>query len=265
MRKVSVIMAVYNGEKTLKKSIDSILEQTYKNIEIIICNDASTDSTRDILADYYIKNPNKFVIIENTSNMKLPYSLNRCIDASSGDYIARMDADDTCSPDRFELQVNILNSNIDISVVGTNIITTDEYGEMKELKSVEYPEADILRTRVPFYHATIMMRRFIYLQLNGYTVSKRTERGQDVDLWFRFFDKGFKGINIPIPLYFVTQSYDDVKRRKFKYSFYVFLTLIKGYKLLKYPMWSYIFTLKPIMVGLLPKKVVHFYHRRVRR
>ena len=90
---VSIIMGVYNAEKTMQDSIDSILQQTYTKWEFIICDDGSTDNTYSELQKKY-EGDDRFVIIKNEENSGLPFTLNHCIKHCSGDYIARMDADD---------------------------------------------------------------------------------------------------------------------------------------------------------------------------
>lgn len=99
---ISVLMPVYNGEKFLKESIDSILNQTYDNFEFIIINDGSTDATEEIVFSY---SDNRIIYIKNEINLKLIKTLNKGIDLAKGRYIARMDADDISHPDRFKIQL----------------------------------------------------------------------------------------------------------------------------------------------------------------
>ena len=113
---VSVIMSCYNSEKTLKSSIESILNQTYKNIEFLIINDASTDTTFEILKSYQVEN-NKIKIFSNNLNIGLTKSLNLLIKNSSGEFIARHDADDISYKNRIEEQVFEMEKfNLDFSV-----------------------------------------------------------------------------------------------------------------------------------------------------
>ena len=97
-------MATYNCAETVAQSIESVLDQTYDNIEFIICDDGSSDATFEILKTYKSKFPDKIVLIKNKENMKLPYTLNHCLKYVTGDYVARMDADDLSKPNRFEVQ-----------------------------------------------------------------------------------------------------------------------------------------------------------------
>ena len=112
---VSVIMSCYNSENTLKSSIESILNQTYKNIEFLIINDASTDTTFEILKNYQVEN-NKIKIFSNNHNIGLTKSLNLLIKNSSGEFIARQDADDISYKNRIEKQVFEMEKfNLDFS------------------------------------------------------------------------------------------------------------------------------------------------------
>ena len=110
MPKVSVIMGVHNGEKTLSRAIDSILNQTFSDFELIICDDFSTDATYKIMKSYALKD-NRIIILKNERNLGLAASLNKCINISKGEYIARMDDDDISYSERFCRQVDFLDHN----------------------------------------------------------------------------------------------------------------------------------------------------------
>ena len=94
---VTVLMPVYNAEKYLSEAIDSILAQTYKNIEFLIINDGSTDRSESIIWDYQSRN-SKIVYVKNETNMKLIATLNKGVKMANGKYIVRMDADDISKP-----------------------------------------------------------------------------------------------------------------------------------------------------------------------
>ena len=254
MKKISILMAVFNAEDTLDQAIESILKQTYKNWQFIICDDCSTDGTYDKLLQYQQQYPDKFIIIKNEKNSKLAYSLNHCLQYADGEYIARMDADDISLPERFARQVEYLDENPHIAVVGTSMIRFDENGDFGELKSYQNPDKYILKTAVPYFHATIMMRKEVMEKIGGYTVAKRTERGQDLDLWFKFYANGFEGANIADGLYKVREDSAAIKRRKFKYSIYCSQTMLIGFKLLKFPFRWKIYAIKPVLSHFIPYK-----------
>ena len=106
----SVIVPIYNIEKYIRRCIDSVLCQSFNDFELIIINDCSTDGTSEIL-DKYAKADERVKVHTNEVNLRLPSSLNKAISLSKGKYIARMDADDICLPDRLQKQYEFMEEN----------------------------------------------------------------------------------------------------------------------------------------------------------
>lgn len=119
---VSVIMSVYNGEAYLAEAIESIINQTFQNWELIVINDCSTDSTAQILADFAQKDA-RVKVHPNEVNLRLPTSLNKAISLCNGKYIARMDADDISLPGRLEKQYKFMEENPDVSLLSCRFMT----------------------------------------------------------------------------------------------------------------------------------------------
>ena len=183
MSKVSVIMSVYNGEKYLKIAIESILNQTFENFEFIIINDGSTDKTEDILQAY---DDLRIKIINNGKNIGLTKSLNKGLKLAKGEYIARMDADDISMPGRLERELEFLDKNPVVGLVGTYYLMINRKGNvlhtMKRLtESMELKEK-LLRSN-QFCHGSVMFRAECIKNLGSY----REELGpvEDYDLWLR--------------------------------------------------------------------------------
>lgn len=259
---ISIIMGVYNCESTVSQAIESIIDQTYTNWEFIICDDCSTDGTYKIINEYRMKYPEKIMILKNTSNSKLAFTLNRCLSISKGEYIARMDGDDISKPRRLEEQFNFLSKNRNISLVGTAMQRFDNFGMADVLIPINNPNKYSLRKATPFYHATILTYKNVYDSVGGYTVAKRTERAQDYDLWFKFFNAGFEGANLQKPLYLVREDLDAIKRRSFKVLYNGYKTTLVGYKLLKFPLRWYFFTFFRVVVkSLIPSKIMYKYRQ----
>ena len=259
---ISVIMAVYNCENTIREAIDSILMQTYDNWKFIICNDCSTDQTQSILEEYRDRFPDKFVILKNEKNMHLAYSLNQCLKYATGRYVARMDGDDRSAPDRFEIQVAFLQEHPEYDLVGTSMRRFNEDGLADTVDKPEFVDKYTMRTVVPFNHATIMTYPTVYEALGGYTVSERTNRAQDYDLWFRFFHAGFSGYNIQEPLYFVREDMNAIKRRTFKVRWNAYKTTRIGFRLLGFPRrWLIKPLLTVFLKSIVPYKAVYFYRK----
>ncbi len=259
--KISVIMAVYNAEATLKDAVDSILNQTYENFEFIICDDASADNSFQILEEY-ARQDERIVLIQNEKNSRLSFSLNHCLKYATGEYVARMDADDISLPDRFEKQIKFLKDNPEIDLVGTAMERFNEEGTIDVVSKPEKLDKYYMRKGIPFNHATIMTYKKMYDTVNGYTVSERTKRAQDFDLWFRFFAAGFNGANLPEALYRVREDAAAIRRRTFSVRWNAIKTRYIGYKMLGFPIrWWIIPSIIEILKGLLPYKLIDMYRK----
>lgn len=257
--KISVVMGIYNCENTLGEAIDSILSQTYTNWELIMCDDASTDDTYYVADEYRKRFPDKIILLRNDQNMRLSYTLNRCLKYASGTYIARMDADDLSVPERFEKQVKFLKQNSCIDLVGTAMQRFNQNGYADIDYKLEFPDLYSMKNGTIFNHATIITYKKVYDALNGYTVSNRTTRGQDYDLWFRFLYEGFTGANLGEPLYLVREDLSAVKRRTLKTRWNSYKTTLFGYKLLQYPKIWYIKPTIQLFKCFIPPRFILIY------
>lgn len=262
MPKVSVIMGIFNVANTLSEALDSLLCQTYQDFEIILCDDGSTDNTLAVAQSYQDQYPEKIVLLQNKKNTGLNFTLNKCLEAATGKYIARMDGDDLCSPTRFEKQVAFLDSHPGIAIVSTAMTHFDENGTYRVSRLKEYPEKLDFVKENPFCHAPVMIWAEAYRAVGGYTVDKRMLRVEDVNLWFKLYAAGYKGHNIQEPLYMMRDDREASSRRKFKYRVNSTYTRIKGFQSLEMPFYYYPHTLRPILVGLLPKPIYNYLHRR---
>jgi len=258
MPKVSVIMGIYNTQniELLKKAIESILNQTYKDFEFIICDDGSTDSTYEIVKEL-TKSDSRVMLIKNEKNMGLAYSLNHCLSVASGEYIARMDADDISLLNRFEEQVKFLDYNKEYSLVGSCADLIDENSTTWGTRKVkEYPSKEDFLFGTCFIHPTIMIRKTILKEMNGYRVAPETKRAEDYDLFMRIYSKGYKGYNIQKVLYQYREDKLSYKRRSFKYRFGELKVRYEGFKLMGLLPKGYLYVLKPLIVGLIPQKIL---------
>jgi len=184
--KISVVMSVYNDEKYLREAIESILNQTFTDFEFIVVDDGSSDGSADIIKSY--KDPRiRFFKHENHG---LVYSLNRGIREGSGEYIARMDADDISLPQRLEKQVGFLEKHTDIGIVGTWAIKITEEGE--DIYIAQMPQSDLearelLAKSSPFFHGSVMFRRALFDSCGPYPEAMK--EWEDWILWHQFAAK----------------------------------------------------------------------------
>lgn len=259
--KISILMGIYNCADTLGEAIDSIINQTYTDWELILCDDCSTDSTYNVAREYKDKYPEKIILLKNETNSRLAFTLNRCLEAATGEFVARMDGDDKCVPERFEKQVAFLREHPDTVLVGTGMQRFYNDGSFGAV-AVCPPEPDRFTPHhngPSFNHATVMAYKKVFDTLGGYTVCPRTVRGQDRDLWFRFFAAGYKGRNMQEPLYLVREDVEAIKRRTFKDRWISFETEIYGYKLLHYPLHWYVMPVVRLSKALVPQKAQMLY------
>jgi len=207
MPRVSVVMSVYNGERFLRQAVDSILAQTFTDFEFVVVDDGSTDGTAEILKGY--TDPRLRMIRQE--NIGLIGSLNRAVDIASGDYIARMDADDISSPRRLDRQLEWLESKPGIAVLGTQAAEIDEAGDT--LRRHYYPVGSdaiakaLLRGATALCHGTVMFRRACFEKVGGYR--RPFEHAEDYDLWLRMIES-YEVENLTGVLYLKRLTLDSV-------------------------------------------------------
>lgn len=202
MNKVSVVIPCYNAEKYILFAVNSILNQTYKNIEIIIVDDCSKDNSLKILNS--IQN-SKIKIISLEKNEGYANALIRGISCASGTYIARMDADDISTTTRIEEQVNLLNNNPECAFVGTNrfrILPSGKgyiSGQKFSKPFIEQSWEDVIENKRIFVDPGNMFSIEKYKSVGGYRNYQRS--GMDVDLWLRLLEKFQPALVFTSPLY----------------------------------------------------------------
>ncbi|EJT6478055.1 glycosyltransferase family 2 protein [Clostridium perfringens] len=194
MDKISILMPTYNVEKYVEDAVNSILEQSYKNFELIIVDDCSSDNTYNILEKMAEKDE-RIKLYRNTENKKIAYTLNKALSYSKGNYIARMDGDDISEIDRLEKQINFLKKNHNIDLVGTGTISINENGE--ELNRTSYIESfeslkKIAMLSSPVLHIWLAKRE-VYDLLKGYREIPYVE---DYDFLLRMLSLNKKFSNI---------------------------------------------------------------------
>lgn len=254
---VSIIMGIYNipSKDILKKSIDSILNQTYKNIEFIIIDDGSTNETYN-WAKELIKDDNRVILKKNKKNLGLTKTLNVALKYATGNFIARMDGDDYCELNRIEKQVDFLVNNKEYSLVASNMNLFDEKGIWGERKNNEVIlKKDFLFTS-PIPHPTILTYKWCYEKVNGYKEKWYTSRNEDYDIFMRMYALGIKMFVMQEKLYFYREDKNCYSKRKYKYRICEFVVRLKGfYQLNLYPR-AILYVIKPLVVGVIPQKIL---------
>ncbi|HFU0505447.1 TPA: glycosyltransferase, partial [Vibrio parahaemolyticus] len=219
MSSLAVIMSVYRSDRLneLKLAFDSLFEQTYKAM-IFLCKDGElSDEVNAYL--HTLLDRDDVVILENENNIGLAKSLNRLIDLIQSDYkfefIARMDADDICRVERFELQINHFRHNEDIDLCGG---FCSEFGASFAISPKKLPLnhlelLDFSIGRCPLIHPTVMFRAKIFDDCS-IRYPENTTLTEDMALWFELLSKGYRFSNIPYILLDYRLNENTISRRQ---------------------------------------------------
>lgn len=220
IKDVSIILPIFKGCKDLKKNISSILNQSYRNYELIIIDDGADLDTQNILNAIKARYK-KVVLIKNKKNLGLPKSLNRAIKKSKFNLIFRMDADDFALKDRILEQIRFLKKNPNIDILGTGAI----YRTNDEQKKIFMPRTNknikkSLKRFNPIIHPSVCFKKKVFKKLKGY--DEKLLKCQDYDLWIRA-SKYFNFYNLPKPLIIYSKKKVDLRT-----IYYTLKVLIKN-------------------------------------
>lgn len=192
---ISVLMPAYNAEKYIAESVESVLMQDYENFELLIADDGSIDATVDIIQQF---KDSRIRLIQNEKNIGLTRTLNKLLDLAKGEYIARLDSDDIAIPGRFRSQIESMESDADLVLLGANAIFIDESSAViNNGRPYISPERDLSDVAIRwlmlfpenyFIHSSVMLRATV-LKDNGLRYDL-TQRAEDVDMWARVAEFG---------------------------------------------------------------------------
>ena len=191
---VTVLMAVYNGERFLRPTIESILAQSFEDFEFLIVDDGSTDGTIDVIRSY--KDPRIRLLI-NEENKGQTKSLNIGLWSASGKYIARTDAGDVSLPERLVKQVKYVHRNPEVSVLGTSAFRYNSYGKIIDIVHMPTSPQEMLQRAFfasPVIHVSVLMKREIVLDFGGY--DDQFPIFADYELWSKLLKNGYRIRNI---------------------------------------------------------------------
>ncbi len=256
---VSVIMATFNEPVNyINDAIESILNQSFKDFELIIIDDSTNKDTIGAI-DFYTKDQ-RVIIIRDKTRMGFVPALNRGLLAAKGQYIARMDGDDISFEDRLEKQVNHLDSNNEVDVIGGNMQIINETGDVISHRNY-YSGKFLLQIggifRSPVAHPTVMFRRTIIDKKLFYDESFL--KSEDIDFWFRLRNNGFKLANLSDNFLFFRISGDLAKKRSREHFSYNYKARCKNFS------WRYFYVDIPSIIitklyVLIPNKFISLYY-----
>lgn len=260
--RISVIMGIYNCAPTLAEALDSLLDQTYQGFKVIMCDDGSTDETFEVAQQYVNIYPGKFILIKNDRNMKLAATLNHCLEYADTEYVARMDGDDLCDSNRFQIQIDFLDNHPEYSHVSSAMRFFDEDGFYGQTgKSTTIPGKEQFRRGTPYCHAPTLFRKDTLDGVGWYTAEPRVERIEDYYLWYKIHRAGLQGYNLSEPLYFMRNDKNAFARRKFKDRvriFHIKREVCKGLGIRGGLLWA----ICDLSVGFVPTWLVRFMKKK---
>lgn len=217
---ISVLLSVYNDDKNIKTSIDSILSQSYKNIELLVMDDCSTDKTYDILKD--IKD-RRLRIFRNKDNKGLTKSLNILINKSKGQILARQDSDDISLPTRLEVQFENLH-NLQLDGCTTRAYIKNSKRSIPRLSHL-LPLSFVIKYKNPFIHGTLMVKKSAVIDVGMY--DENIIYAQDYKLFIELLKKNYKIKILKKKLYVLNMENNISSLRKEEQQ-YFFKKIQKG-------------------------------------
>lgn len=250
---VSVLMGVYQieGLAQFPVMMESLLNQSYEKIEILICNDGSTDATGVILKDWAVRDA-RIRILTHEKNQGLAAALNTCMTVMRGSLLARQDADDISHPTRLAKQAAFLQKHSEIHFVGTNVSLCDHQGMWGQRRLPAFPRREDFLFCSPFVHGSVMFRAEALRTAQGYRVRRCTCRTEDYDLFMRMYALGMRGANLQENLYNYREDRANMDKRKYRYRVNEAFVRYQGFWKLGLLPQGLPYVMKPLLVGLIP-------------
>ena len=292
MAVISVIMGVYNQKdaRQLRQAVDSVLGQTMQDLEFLIWDDGSDEEGAKVLREV-CSGDERIRLIQggcsespgtespesgpagrnpdpeprkprDPANHGLAWALNGCIEQARGEYIARMDADDICLPERLARQYEYLERHPEIGYVGCGAELFDDRGTWGRREMPASPSAEDYLRYSPFIHPSVTFRTEVLRQAGGYRTARETMRCEDYDLFLRLYLSGCHGYNLPEVLFRYREDRGSFRRRTFRsrmremrvrMRYFGRLPVSGGKRLL--------YTVRPLAAALVPGRVIRLVRR----
>lgn len=219
---VSVVMANYNNARFLPEAIESVLAQTYRNFEFFIVDDGSTDNSSEVIKTYLEKD-SRIHYIQNERNLGQSETRNKAIRLAQGEYVAIVDSDDICLPNRLEVQINFLRKNLGIDVLGSSYCLFFNNREDECETKVSADVHDLQDGTPPVHNPTCMIKRKTFIDHAYY--DSGYDNAEDYELWLRWFSEGVRFENMSEVLYKKRTHSGSVSISKIKRQIYLMLKI----------------------------------------
>lgn len=252
--RVSVIMGIYNqrDRQALKLAVDSILKQTFENFEFLIYDDGSDEEETQVYK-MLAEQDARIRLLYEKENKGLAHGLNECIRVAKGEFIARMDGDDSSAPERLERQLQYLNKHPECAFVGCGARLFDEKGVWGTRVLAEQPGKKEFLKFSPYIHPSVMFRNSILKEAGGYLETKDTRRCEDYELFMRLYCMGYQGHNMQELLFSYREDRQRYDKRTFMQRIAEMKIRYRGFKAMGIlDIRTLIYVVKPVVMVVLP-------------
>lgn len=223
--KIDILLPTFNNSKSIRKAVESVLEQTYGNFRLIIINDGSTDDTKSILTELSQRDK-RIYVLNNSINLGIGKSLALGLELVTAPFTARMDGDDEWLPEKLSKQIEYFKFNPEYAVVGTAVLLLNAKEDRHKFRqTISRPNGGLSSLVNDYvYHPTVLMRTPVLRKVGGYDF--RLRKSEDKDLWIRILNCGYSIGNLQEPLiYYDAANYDrswSYIREKIKSDWMIF-------------------------------------------
>ena len=263
---VSVVMGVHNPEQeAFLAAVISICRQTFRDWEMLLCDDGSSERYGALFRQAAALDP-RILVLHERAHCGLAHALNHGIFRSRGRYIARMDADDIAEPQRLARQVRFLETHPAFSWVGSSAFLFDSNGAWGLQTVPQKPHARDFLPHSPYIHPSVVFRRSVLLQNDGYNTARQFLQCEDYELFMRLHSLGYRGYNLSTPLLWYREDRDAYRRRTYARRVREMQLRRSGFRKLDLSSavaLPYIY--KPLLVGLVRGSVQHWIRRKLNR
>ena len=255
---LSVIMGVLQTDgdlRLLRRSVDSILNQTWRDFEFLICDDGSCPAVQRFL-EACSRDDSRVRLVRGCERRDLAPKLNACLAQARGCYIARMDGDDYSFPKRFDAQLSFLRAHPDIAFVGSNVELFRDGAYAGTWRFPERPAVGDFYIRQPFIHPALVFRRDALASVGFYSEERRCIKCEDYDLLLRLYEKHCFGVNLQQFLLRYTLTADPMGNRTMRDRMNETRTRWVRFRALNLFPGALPFVVKPVAAGLLPAGII---------
>lgn len=249
----------------MKQAVTSVLNQTFSDFELLIYDDGSDAKFAKTIREYE-KMDDRICVIRSDRHHCLAYGLNELISRAKGAYIARMDADDICHPERLERELRFLEAHQEYSYVGSNLQLIDERGEAwGKRKYPVCPRAEDFLSYQPYAHPAMMFRAEVLSDEKPYGDYERDRRGEDYEMLMRFTSEGKRGYNLQEYLLWYRETPNGYRKRRLKFQLQEVKIRWRGFGQLGFNRASkFTYIMKPLAVWAVPNHVIYQIKKRDR-